>query len=188
MKNIRRELTTIKKYDVKNVALNEIISKKIKQTTKERYGTVIFQHSNHYKNISHIISNKNYLTRHNNNSFNTSKPEEEIYKLLVEKFGDVKRQYKSKTYPYHCDFYIPSLDLFIEYQGFWTHGKEPYKNTSEQQEIIKLWESKGSSLYLRAIKNWTETDVLKRKIANDNKLNWLEFFNMEQFMNWFNQQ
>ena len=41
--------------------------------------------------------------------------------------------------------------------------------------------------FLRAIDVWTISDPLKRKTAKKNNLNWIEFFNMEQFMEWYNQ-
>lgn len=129
--------------------------------------------------------NKMQKTRKQNKTFNTSKPEEEIYKLLCEKYTDVKRQYKSEKYPFACDFYIPEIDTYIEYQGWWGHGKEPYIGSKEQQEKIKLWESKKTSQYNSAIKNWTYTDPLKRNIAIKNNIHLLEFFNMNEFIQWY---
>ena len=79
------------------------------------------------------------------------------------------------------------MDLYIEYQGFWTHGKEPYIGSDEQKEIIKLWASKNTDQYKRAIKTWTIKDPLKRETAKKNNLNWIEFFNIKQFMKWYNQ-
>ena len=39
-----------------------------------------------------------------------------------------------------------------------------------------------------AIYVWSNLDTRKREIAKENNLNYLEFFNKEEFMNWFNQQ
>ena len=115
-----------------------------------------------------------------NNSFHVSLQEEEIYKLLVEKYGYVKRQYKSKEYPFYCDFFIPSENLYIEYNGHWTHNKEPFINSEKQQNILNEWKNKKSKFYDNAIVTWTKRDVLKRETAEKNNLNWKEFFNMEQ--------
>ena len=132
-----------------------------------------------------------------NKTINSSKIEEEIYKLLREKYSKVKRQYRSEEYPFACDFYIPEIDTYIEYQGTWFHGKEPYIGTEEQKSIIELWKAKSVELnfqgkekrqYKRAIKIWTIEDPLKREIAKKNNLNWIEFFNMNQFLDWFNMQ
>ena len=52
-----------------------------------------------------------------NNSFNKSKEEEKYYSYLLHLYSseDIVRQYYDKDrYPFHCDFYIKSEDLFIE--------------------------------------------------------------------------
>lgn len=50
------------------------------------------------------------------NTFHTSKPEDRFYEMLCSKFGaeDVIRQYDDARYPFACDFYVKSKDLFIE--------------------------------------------------------------------------
>lgn len=126
-------------------------------------------------------------TKRNNKTFNSSKVEEKIYKLLCQKYSDVKRQYKSNLYPFACDFYIPEIDTYIEYQGFWTHGREPYIGNEKQQEKLKFWESKNTPQYIKAIDDWTVRDVLKRETAKQNNLNWFEFFTMDEFMEWVKQ-
>ena len=67
------------------------------------------------------------------------------------------------------------------------HGKEPYIGSDNQKEIIKLWESKNTEQYRRAIDTWVNKDTLKRQIAKENNLNYLEFFNISDFLNWYNQ-
>ena len=63
-------------------------------------------------------------TRKLNGTFKTSKQEDKVYEILCEKFtkDDIVRQYKSNKYPFSCDFYIKSLDLYIECNFSWTHG------------------------------------------------------------------
>ena len=144
------------------------------------------------------ILQKRYNTLQKNNSFNTSKFEEEAYKLLVDKFGDVKRQYKSEKYPFSCDFYIPSLDLYIECQGSWTHGDEPFdENNKEHLNRVKLWKEKSKEInfknkkkdfYEKAIQVWTIRDVNKRKIAKENGINYLEFFSIDDIVKWINER
>ena len=41
------------------------------------------------------------------------------------------------------------------------------------------------SAYLAAINVWTARDPLKRKTARKNNLNWIEFFTIKEFENWF---
>ena len=120
------------------------------------------------------------VKEHIHNLFNTSIPEEKLNDLLVEKYGknDVFRQFISKEYPWHCDFYIKSLDIFIELQCMRTHGGHPY-NSIEDQAKLQRWQSianNGSRVYKNAIKVWTVSDSNKRKIAKENHLNYIEVF------------
>ena len=95
---------------------------------------------------------------------------------------------------FHCDFYIPSLDIFIEYQGFEGHGKEPFDpNKPEHMEILRIWVERAQkrpydkkNKYLEYIRTWVSRDTQKRMLAKKNNLNYLEFFNLQQFEQWFN--
>ena len=64
------------------------------------------------------VKEKVLETKRKNNTFNTSKPAEDVYNLLILKFGKTQiiREYKQDIrYPFACDFYITCLDMFIEY-------------------------------------------------------------------------
>ena len=130
---------------------------------------------------SSISQQKRLSTLKKNHTFNISKPENESYKLLKDKYPDVKYQYKSEKYPFACDFYIPSLDLYIECNYHWTHGGHPFnENCLEDQEKLKLWKSKNTKFYNNAINTWTIRDPNKRKIASMNDLNLLEIWNIDE--------
>lgn len=109
--------------------------------------------------------------------------EEVVYDLLIEKFGkkDVVYQYGihpyDVRYPYNCDFYIKSLDLFIELNTHYSHSNHWF-NKENSCDINKLrqWESEGKPAYKKAIRQWTESDVHKRQTAKDNHLNYLVFW------------
>lgn len=133
---------------------------------------------------------KAILTKIKNGTFGgrKSKLQHKLYCLLKEQFKEVYEDYKNEKYPFHCDFYIPSIDTYIEYQGHWSHGGEPYIGTEEQKEKVKLWESKNTKQYNIAINVWTLKDTTKRNIAKTNNIKWIEFFNMKDFYKWFNNQ
>ena len=120
---------------------------------------------------------KAWETRRKNQTFNSSKPEDEMYKQLCEKYrkDDVKRNYDlDERYPYACDFYIVSEDKFIEFQGHWTHGKKPFNPEEKDcQEKLAKWQekAKNSKFYQTAIYVWTDLDVRKRACAKKNNLN-----------------
>ena len=125
-------------------------------------------------------------TKKKNNSFHTSKPEEKMKQFLVSLFGgdSIKPQYcEDFRYPFPCDFYIKSLDLFIELNLFMTHGFHPFNSNSfEDIKILKNWEEKSKfhPLYKIAIKVWTENDPKKLKIAKENKLNYLMVYSYKE--------
>ena len=142
--------TCLEKYGVDKASKSDLVKEKCKQTCLEKYGS-----SSPMKN-SYIV-NKSINKRIQNNTWSTSKPEEELYLYIKERFPSVKRQYKDKErYPYFCDFYIPELDLFLELNGMWTHGKHPYNmNLEEDNSILNIWKEKSKEypMYLSAIKN-----------------------------------
>ena len=107
---------------------------------------------------------------------------------MVDEYGidDILCQYKDERYKnpknghtYHCDFYIKSLDLFIEIQAYWGHGPHPFDLNKD--EDIKLLNDirekiKRKPIYNRMLIGWTQTDVEKRCVAIQNKLKFLECF------------
>lgn len=125
------------------------------------------------------IREKTYQTKRKNGTFNTSDQEEKLYRMLVGYFGkrDVKRQYVSPLrYPSHCDFYIPSRDMFIELNASWTHNNHWFRKDDHDKAIIAEWQSKHTAYYDRAIKSWTSYDVIKRKWAKKHHLNYVVFW------------
>ena len=119
-----------------------------------------------------------YKTKKKNHSFNSSSPEEKYYAYLLTLYDreDIVRQYKDERYPFNCDFYIKSKDLFIELNFSWVHGGHPF-NENDVNDInilnIKLEKAKNSNYHKYAIKVWTEYDVNKLYILRKNRLNFM---------------
>lgn len=133
------------------------------------------------KKISIESYNKGIETKKKNGTLNYSKPEENLYGYLVKLFGkkDIIRQYKEERYPYFCDFYIKSKDLFIELNGNWNHGPHPFNNTDENDiDLLEQWQAKtnGKDYYSNAIYVWTELDVKKQQVAKENNLNYIMIY------------
>ena len=168
--------TCLEKYGVPNGGCSKESLEKIKQTCLKRYGV---PNGGGSKQSLDKIAN----TKRKNHSFTTSKPEENLYQEIKSIYPSVIRQYKESRYPYNCDFYIPDLDMFIELQGSWTHGKHPYNEKSNQDQLIlNKWKSRlldNYGFYLTAIKVWTISDPKKRETARKNNLNYVELFNKE---------
>ena len=98
--------------------------------------------------------------------------------------SDVITQYKDDRYPFACDFYIPSLDLFIECNYRWTHGGKPYEGTEDDKQIVQKWKAKNTKFYNNAIQTCTDRDINKRNIAKKNKLNYLFFYSILEIEKW----
>ena len=179
--------TCLKKYGGLAPICDPNIKSQIKQTCLEKYGVDNYGKSLKHKiNMSTIMSSDemqehryNVMTK--NHSFNTSKPEEELYLYIKEKFPSVKRQYKDKLrYPYNCDFYIPELDYFIELQGYYTHNTHPYNPNSISDQVLVERYKERYGPKCQAITIWTIKDPEKRDCAKRNNLNFKEVWSLEE--------
>ena len=163
--------TNIQKYGVDNPLKNKEIREKIKQTNIQKYG------------VDNPLKNKEIWKKSQDNRQISSKSKLENnflnYLKLKYESDDIITQYKSKEYPYYCDFYIKSINLYIEIQGHWTHNDHPFDiNNLNDQQIMNIWRTKSLSdkYYKNALNTWTIKDVEKRNTAIQNNLNYLEIF------------
>ena len=177
----KRTNTCLKHFGTTCALKSEIVKEKIKQTCKEKYGV-------ENPSQSQEIKAKKYATQKTNNSFNLSKPDITLYESLCKKFGqeNVLKQYKEKRYPFNCDFYVKSKDLFIELNMFFSHGTHAFnENNSEDIKLLNIWKekSKNSPMYKDAIEVWTIRDPLKLKTAKENNLNYITLYTWEDINN-----
>ena len=159
---------------------------KAKATSLERYGATHFNKTQAYRDLFtkeyvSCMKEKEYKTKKLNGTFNKSKGEEQCFSIFVDIFGkdNVIRQYKETRYPYFCDFYIKSDDLFVEYNGFWSHGDHPFdKENTEDRENKKILEEKSETnqFYRNVLVNWTITDVNKINCAITNELKYIAIY------------
>ena len=135
------------------------------------------------------IKHKSYLTKKKNHSFKVSKIEEICYEQLLNIYPDAKHGYKSIKYPFVCDLYIPSKDIYIELNFHWTHGKHPYDKIQDK-ETIEIWmeKAKTSKYFQNAIHTWTVRDVYKIEVAKRNNIHLLVFYNKTDFDTWLSMQ
>lgn len=184
----KRKQTCLEKYGVDHnwkipeehlLTNTEEAKNKKKQTSLKNWGT-------EYPSQSKIIKQKVKETlRKNNKLSGTSIIEQKLFTLLKEVYPDSKIHYIDERYNnFECDYYIPSKDLFIEYQGHQSHGGHPYNKNDENDINLAKW-----------IKNtfgnntaFVKLDPLKRYIAKENNLNWIEFWNAKEFKLWLNKE
>lgn len=190
--------TNKKKYGHEYVLSSDKIREKINQTNILRYGGVAPMCSESVREKAEITCNKKYGFNHpsqskeimdkinfskkNNGSHGSSDSEEIMLQKLISIFGefDVEYQYFSEKYPFLCDFYIKSLDLYIELNATWTHGHHWFDiNNQSDIDLIKVWKSKHTKYYDNAVDNWSNRDLLKMNYAKKNKLNYLVFWDCD---------
>ena len=185
--------TCLNKYGNYWTFQNEESKLKYKQTCLNKYGVensfCIPSVLESFKLRKNEIQYKRDETKRKNKTFGSSIPEQKSYQLLLTKFdkNDIIRQYKDIRYPYNCDFYIISKDLFIECNYFWTHHDHFFNkdNQNDIEELNRMIEkSKNNSFYFGAITTWTERDLEKKETALKNKLNYLVFWNINEFNDW----
>jgi len=198
--------TNLIKYGVENAFQAEAAKEKFKKTLLDRYGVEHPSQIEEVKNKkietcrknynvdsplqSSIIQKRIYKTKKINNSFSSSRAEKKLKEYFLKIDSSLIFQYKDeKRYPFNCDFYLPKYDLFIEYQGCWTHGREIFnENNPNHLKKLEKWKNKSQEInfknekktfYNSAVYIWTENDPLKRKIAKENNLNFLEIFSFK---------
>ena len=161
--------TQTEKYGGVGLANPEALNKSLK--TKHELFMTELELSNESNNYDNLLSKKLL-----------SQFELYVYKKLISKFGidDVKIHYGryplDDRYPYDCDFYIKSNDLFIEMNGFYSHNDRWFdSNDPNDLEFYDNWVSKGGSLE-KAANNWRYSDIEKKNVAKSNNLNYLVFW------------
>jgi len=177
--------SNLEKYGYEYAMQSPELKSKFENVMIAKYGTAYYASSEDYhekwcKDEEWIKRGreKAYNTMKKNNTFMGcySKSEKIIFEWLKEKFEIVQSNIKKEKYPFICDYYIPSLDLFIEYNGHWTHNNHSFDEKNENDLIIlKKWQEKAlkSIKYQQAIDIWTKRDVNKINIAKKNNFNYL---------------
>lgn len=201
---LREKLKNMSNNELKKYYENQQNS--YKKTCLEKYNVDNYCKSDEYRKNVEKYTAKAIETRKKNKTTSSSK-NEKLMLLELNKIKNIKTnyQYKCKEYPYFCDFMLEFKNslffkelnnlkyfhistnkndnrIFIEYQGNWTHGSEPF-NKIKHKNILKEWQEKAinSNYYQKAINDWTNRDEKKRNIAKSNNLNYLEIFNLDDF-------
>ena len=172
---IKFKETCLKKYGFDNPTKTESVKQKIKNTCLEKYNC-----------INGGMSSKAIKTFKQHKSFNSSKAEKQLYDMIKNIYENTKYQYTSESYPYMCDYFIPELNLYIEYQGSMFHNMHLYKNNDEDNIQLNKFKIKAQThlRYKSLIEQWTIRDVKKYNIACNNKLNYLLIY-PKWHKNWY---
>lgn len=172
----RVKKTNLKKYG-KEYFMQTAAFKVLSQTTcMQKYGVPYsFQSKNNKE--------KSLATKRLNGTLTTSSIETEFMAFLAKHNIEFKQQYKEVRYPFHCDFYLPKQDLFIELNFNWTHGRKPYDSKSSvDKAIVQEWadKAKNSDYYASAIDVWTKRDPMKQQHALAQSLNYKAIYTIDE--------
>ena len=163
------EATMIERHGNKNPNLVPEIREKYTSTLMRNHGV-----TNPLKSREIWLKRLNTMKR--NGSFYTSRAEELVYDRLVSKYGkdDVFREYRDEyRYPFNCDFYVKSIDLFVEVNCHPSHGPHPFNiNDEEDVNMLRELEQQNTSWSNMIIDVWTIRDVNKLLVAKNNNLNY----------------
>lgn len=196
--------TLLDKYGVENVSQLEEVKEKKKQVFQDRYGVDnVFQlpnviansHSKEVVEAQKETRRKTLLEKYGvENTFqirdsmlkiygkNKSEPEKQFEEYLTEHDIEYIPQYKSELYPYFCDFYLPTIDTYVELNLHWVHGKHPF-NCNDVKDTTKAdkWLNSNSEFSNRAYYIWTVRDVEKYNSALKNGLRYICVYDLDDF-------
>lgn len=137
-----------------------------------------FGSAEHLNNIE-AIQKKRRATMKKNGTTNTSRNfEDKLIKFMREKYPEytiIQSYTDNERYPFECDCYVKELDLFIEFQGSYFHNYRPFNESATHIQEYEDLVAKGNQRKAIA-KVWRYNDPLKRQIAKENNLNYLEYW------------
>lgn len=157
-------------------------SEKAQKTMLQKYGVPYYCITNDCQVLAHTTDaqQKRILTKIKNNSWHNSQPEIDVQGILENYFGkdNVYTQYNNdKRYPFACDFYLKSLDLFIELNLHPTHGLHPFDPTNKEDlRIAELLKANPTQWNKTVLDVWTVRDVKKLEMAKINNLKYLTIY------------
>lgn len=195
--NSHRINTVNHKHGVDYYFQSEQFKKDFEKHMLEKFNTTSYQKSIDYQQKKHIIKKKEHDTKKSKGVFGKrSEAEKRCFVKVKEKWIDADHSYMDENrYPFNCDMYIPSQDLFIECHFSQYHHYKPFdKNCiGDLAELSRLNHIINSPYltnsykkeYIDIIKTWTVSDPLKFETFLNNKLNYKIFYTEKEFDEWF---
>lgn len=160
-----------------NFQIKEKVEKR-KKTFIEKYGTDKIQK---VKSIKEKTKKSKDLIKEKKEKvevlppvlINTPNSTYDIYVELKKDYPDIAYQTKTDVLPWVPDYYIPSLNLYIDMHTDPIHNGRPYlDNKKDKQELLDMEDD-------NKVKVWGVDDPNKRKYVVDNHVDWFEFFEPE---------
>ena len=207
----KRKQTNLNKYGVENPSVLQSVKDKAASTCLAKFGVKAYSQTKAYKDqiktqdvhptqtpevqaqrrktcenkygaCCYLQSREYFNSQKGKKKEKLSKLEKAFELYLQENNISYVTQYTSDDYPYRCDFYLPDSDLYIELNGTWTHGNEPFnKWCNKHNDILNIWKQKAinSSYYQKAIRTWTILDLDKMYKAEIQQLNFMVLYDLD---------
>lgn len=162
----------VREYGVTNPSQVPEVREHREQTMIRRYGV---------RNFMELDGSVGAIrdTKRRNGTLSGSSVETLVGAIFADMFGedDVVTQYdRDARYPFACDFYVKSRDLFVELNGLWAHGGHWYSGDVSDAARLAAWRDKGSPYYAKAANTWSARDIAKRAAAAKARLNYVVFW------------
>jgi hypothetical protein len=143
----KRDRTCLKRYGSTVPTKSDTVKQKTKATVKQRFGTDYPMQNEDVKakmieslkqNDLQEITIRRLETMKKRNTFKSSRAEEKLCQLLIERFGteNVERQRRPEGTAWPIDFYIKSIDAWVQVDGVYWHGLVPTATTLAHANII----------------------------------------------------
>jgi hypothetical protein len=173
----------MKKYGVESVFSSKIMQEKIKKTMMAKYGveSPLDLQSCKENKCSQIAQQRRHTTMKRNGTYRSSKPENKLYLLLCEKFGEksIERNIPIVGTRWSIDFFVRTKNVYIQFDGLYWHGLDrPIEIISEyknKRDIIihKKW------LTDRKQDEWFSNKglILLRLVENNDMISFLTIVN-----------
>lgn len=166
----------IKQKNLKNLGVewptkSKECREKMKKTNIEKYGHECVL-------VNESIKAKAFVSKKARCKLGKSKEEDLMFEILKELYPDTIHHYMSEKYPHACDFYIPSLELWIEYQGYGTHYGRLFRETFQDNKDLETIREKAkySKFYKEVLYVWPGLDVKKYNDTITNNINFLSIY------------
>ncbi len=153
------------KYGVDNISQLPEIKKKKEQTVFKNYGV------KHQWSSPEIREQIHQKMKDNGGYNHISKPQKRFHKVLIEKFGEQNIEYSIIVNGWEIDFYISTIDTYIQFDGVYWHGLD--RPISE----IKKMESQRDKAIIKTVKrdrlqkDWFRNNNLRLVRITDEQFN-----------------
>lgn len=155
----KTRLTCEKRFGVPHPMMNDIVKTKMIESLKQ--------------NDLQAIAVRRLETMKRNNSFKKSRPEEKFYQLLIERFGehDIERNKRPDGTAWPIDFYIKSIDIWLQVDGIYWHGLDGHLDQHRQNIDV----NKRSKII---VYKW-ETDRKQERWFTEHNMKLMRFTDLE---------